>query len=835
MLALFAVPASEGALAFFNTVVSLFLKPTRLVGYDYKHGVPRRGAHAGRGALADRLARRCRGKHPQHRGASPRQHGGRDPFRAAVGLAGQQDRDRRRRHRDPRNMPATRSPGSTPAIRPKARRASISCTAAASTTPAQGCWMGWERKRGKLHELNLLLRGDSDTTFLPPDVPLPENVVHVMTLDADTRTDARCGRHRWSASSAIRSTGRISMPAKRRVTAGYTILQPRVTASLTTGDEASFFQRIFSANRGLDPYVFAVSDVYQDVFGEGTFTGKGLYHVDAFEAALKGRIEENAVLSHDLLEGALARCGAGHRCRTGRGLSDPLFGRRLAPASLGARRLAAAALHLRSALRRAGAVALEDGRQSAPLADADLLGDGGDRRLDAAALHAGRAMAGAADPQPVHGADLRHRQRASCRRAATQTPRGHFIALARDAAFGTALVALQHRADGAQRLDDGRRHRAHALPPVRQPAEPARMAHRLAGAQGRRQRSRLLLRHDVRRRDHRRRRPGHPGAGRFHRRLRRLLLRPVLGRLAGLRLAGSAARPRPRTGCACRPPTCHALRTVARRTWHYFETFVTAEHNNLPPDNFQESPAPVVAPRTSPTNIGVYLLSVVSARDFGWISLSDAIDAHRRDDVDDREHAALSRPSLQLVRHDDAEAALSALCFEPSTAAISPAIWSPWRRPAPNGRRRRPCICRAISTASSTPSTILDESLDELPDDRRQLRPLRQRLRDRIDGMRRAVETIKAQPEMASIRTINLAVLARRDPQARRRHPHRGERRRASEVIADWAARLEATCEAHVARRAQRRRAPSRRCAPSVWSSARARAPISPSRWISPS
>ena len=81
------------------------------------------------------------------------------------------------------------------------------------------------------------------------------------------------------------------MPDQARRHAGYGILQPRVTPSLTTGDEASFFQRVFSANRGLDPYVFAVSDLYQDVFGEGSFTGKGLYHVDAFEAALKGRID----------------------------------------------------------------------------------------------------------------------------------------------------------------------------------------------------------------------------------------------------------------------------------------------------------------------------------------------------------------------------------------------------------------------------------------------------------------------------------------------------------------------------------------------------------------
>src|SRR5690606_36731261 len=96
-------------------------------------------------------------------------------------------------------------------------------------------------------------------------------------------------------------------PRTGRVTEGYGILQPRVMPSLTTGDEASVFQRIFSRDRGLDPYVFAVSDLYQDLFDEGSFTGKGLYHVDAFQAALEGRIDENTVLSHDLLEGSLAR------------------------------------------------------------------------------------------------------------------------------------------------------------------------------------------------------------------------------------------------------------------------------------------------------------------------------------------------------------------------------------------------------------------------------------------------------------------------------------------------------------------------------------------------
>src|SRR5690606_17546139 len=171
---------------------------------------------------------------------------------------------------------------------------------------SEHCWMGWERKRGKLHELNLLLRGDADTTFLTPDTPLPDGAVFIMTLDADTRT---------TRDVVKRLAGKLGHPLNaptfdatgKRIVSGYGILQPRVTPSLTTGDEASFFQRVFSANRGMDPYVFAVSDVYQDIYGEGTFTGKGLYHIDAMEAALAGRIGENSVLSHDLLEGSLAR------------------------------------------------------------------------------------------------------------------------------------------------------------------------------------------------------------------------------------------------------------------------------------------------------------------------------------------------------------------------------------------------------------------------------------------------------------------------------------------------------------------------------------------------
>ncbi|MDB5473828.1 MAG: putative cyclic beta 1-2 glucan synthetase, partial [Devosia sp.] len=177
--------------------------------------------------------------------------------------------------------------------------------------PSENKWMGWERKRGKLHELNRLLRGATDTTFMPfagvaPRVP--SDVRYVITLDADTRLPRE---------AALRLVGKMAHPLNRprfgldekRVLTGYGILQPRVTPSLPQGSDGSLYQRAFSGPGGMDPYAAAISDVYQDLFGEGSYTGKGIYDVDAFEAALDGRVPENALLSHDLFEGIFARAG----------------------------------------------------------------------------------------------------------------------------------------------------------------------------------------------------------------------------------------------------------------------------------------------------------------------------------------------------------------------------------------------------------------------------------------------------------------------------------------------------------------------------------------------
>jgi cyclic beta-1,2-glucan synthetase len=173
--------------------------------------------------------------------------------------------------------------------------------------PGQGVWMGWERKRGKIVELNQLLRGRQDTSFsvLVGDASVLSDVRYCITLDSDTRLPR---------DAAKKLVGIIAHPLNRprfdaragRVTEGYAILQPRVSVTMVSA-AGSLFARLYAGHTGVDPYTTAVSDTYQDLFGEGIFTGKGLYEVDAFMAALEGRVPDNTLLSHDLFEGVYAR------------------------------------------------------------------------------------------------------------------------------------------------------------------------------------------------------------------------------------------------------------------------------------------------------------------------------------------------------------------------------------------------------------------------------------------------------------------------------------------------------------------------------------------------
>ena len=169
-------------------------------------------------------------------------------------------------------------------------------------------WMGWERKRGKLQEFNQLLRGATDTTFIAvtAESNILKHIRYVITLDSDTQLPRDAARK--LVGIAVHPLNRPQFdPELQRVVKGYGILQPRVSISLSSARK-SVFSNIFSGGAGIDPYTTASSDLYQDLFGEGIFTGKGLYDVDAFEAAMENRAPENSILSHDLFEGLYARC-----------------------------------------------------------------------------------------------------------------------------------------------------------------------------------------------------------------------------------------------------------------------------------------------------------------------------------------------------------------------------------------------------------------------------------------------------------------------------------------------------------------------------------------------
>lgn len=170
-------------------------------------------------------------------------------------------------------------------------------------------WMGYERKRGKLTDLNHLLRGRSKERFsvILGEEQIYKTVKYIITLDTDTQLPRE---------AAGKLVGLMAHPlnhpqfdeTKKRVTEGYAIIQPRIAISLH-GATRSGFTRLHENESGIDPYTRVTSDVYQDIFGEGSYIGKGIYDIDAFEKAVHNRFPENRILSHDLLEGSYARCG----------------------------------------------------------------------------------------------------------------------------------------------------------------------------------------------------------------------------------------------------------------------------------------------------------------------------------------------------------------------------------------------------------------------------------------------------------------------------------------------------------------------------------------------
>jgi cyclic beta-1,2-glucan synthetase len=504
-----------------------------------------------------------------------------------------------------------------------------------SWVASENRWIGWERKRGKLHELNRWLRGAEDTNFVAIeglDPVAPTGVRYVLTLDADTRLPRE---------TVLKLIGKMAHPLNRplfdsqtsRVIAGYAVLQPRVTPSLPMGQEGSLFQRIFSSVSGIDPYASAVSDVYQDMFGEGSYAGKGMYDVDAFEAALEGRVPASTVLSHDLFEGIFARAGlasdvevvedfpsrydvgAQRHHRWARGdwqLLPWLLGRVPPPAG---------AIASFSHIPAVGRWKMLDNLRRtlvAPCAVLALLA-GLALTFHAALIWTVFIIALIVTPAmiPVFAAIPPRR--------GGVTIASHLRALVGDLQLALSLsgLILAFLAHQAWLMGDAIIRTLYRL----------FISHRnllewVPAAQA--------------------------GAGRslnlsgFY---RQMAAAPLIGALAILVALASGQGTWPlamvfallwtvspaialRVSFANRDSgklaisqgDTLALRITARRTWRFFESFVTDTDNLLPPDNFQETPVPVVAHRTSPTNIGLYLLSVVSARDFGWIGLTEAIE-----------------------------------------------------------------------------------------------------------------------------------------------------------------------------------------------------------------
>ncbi len=487
-------------------------------------------------------------------------------------------------------------------------------------------WMGWERKRGKLHEFNMLLQGVVDTTFIVIGGRLPADVRYVITLDADTRLPRE---------AAQKLVGKLAHPLNRpsfdptagRIVAGHAVLQPRVTPALPTTGESSIYQRTFSSPHGLDPYVFAVSDVYQDLFDEGSFAGKGIYDVQAFSDALDARVPENSLLSHDLFEGIFARAGlvtdievieeqpsryevaAAREHRWIRGdwqLLAWLLGLRRSPRgkqidaipSLGRWKILDNLR--RSLLAPASVAALAAGWFLLP--------------LPASGVWSGLLFLSLAAPFALPILE------GLFRRQAATTPSSHFRWLWRETKLASAQVALTFSflAHKAWLAADAILRTIYRLFISRR-----RLLEWVTTAQVR---SSVGL------------------AGYYRRMLGSVVLAATL--LIALVLARRETWPlaliwvgawlvAPAIACwSSRAPATgvvrvseadvRAFRLIARRTWRFFESFVTPEDNMLPPDNFQEEPSPVTAHRTSPTNIGLYLLSIASARELGWLGIGEA-------------------------------------------------------------------------------------------------------------------------------------------------------------------------------------------------------------------
>ena len=490
-------------------------------------------------------------------------------------------------------------------------------------------WIGWERKRGKLEQLIDLLAtagtaapGSAPFIDLGPRSRVEPGTRYVVTLDGDTQLPP--GRLRELVGVAAHPHNQPQVdPATRCVTRGYAILQPRVVTPLPAPKDFTLYHWLFAGQCGIDPYSAASSEVYQDVFGEGTFTGKGLLHVGALHAVLSKRLPEGQVLSHDLLEGALSRCAAVTDITV---IEDAPFHADVAASRVhrwtrGDWQLLPFLFKPRAYRMRAinRWKMIDNLRRSlvAPMSLALLvLAVGSDTvspvaalALVFAALIAGPLMGAVAGLAPSHD-DIAKRH--FYRQALTDLWRAVCSGLwLMGQLLQQALMAGDAALRALWRMAVSRRH---LLEWTTAAAAQASASTQL-GAVLRKHWAVPLLALLV-------------WAGLVATNAPSL----VLGTLLCAAWAASplwtwwVSRPRPPKRDAALPAADQAyLEDAARDTWRLFERCVGADDNHLPPDNLQLTPQTMVAHRTSPTNIGLYMLSTACARQFGWVGTQDLL------------------------------------------------------------------------------------------------------------------------------------------------------------------------------------------------------------------
>jgi cellobiose phosphorylase len=497
--------------------------------------------------------------------------------------------------------------------------------------PHERIWMGYERKRGKLEQFNSLLRGGPREPFteIIADLALLPTIRYVLTLDTDTGLPRDAARKLIGTMAHPLNRPRFD-PAAGRVIEGYAILQPRTPISLLSANRSRFAQ-LSAGDAGIDPYTSEVSDVYQDLFAEGSYIGKGIYDVDAFQQATAGRFPENLILSHDLVESGYARSAlvsdvelheehpanfAAEMSRRHRWIrGDWQIAGWLLPRVLGPDQK-----RRPNNLTGLGWWKIFDNlrRSLVPPALLLLLLSGWLTAPEPAGLWTRFVLFLLL--LPVLLGTLAEVVRKPRERTWALHLHGAVRSAGRQLAeTGLALATLPYRAvinlDAI--LDSG-----------------ARMLFTRRG---------LLLWHT-------------PGYARRNSRttltdfLQETWVAPMFA-VAGITwlalsqphelvtsspvlllwllspfIAWWISLPLVTDKPVLSERQQTFLRGLARQTWRYFEVMVNAQENWLPPDNFQEVPEPVVASRTSPTNIGMALLANLAARDFGYLSAGQLLD-----------------------------------------------------------------------------------------------------------------------------------------------------------------------------------------------------------------